>query len=158
MSQIAFRYSVPASVAADLVTNAAKAQAFAKELRHDLPVSRVEFLDATKSDSVLVVHTDKDVVNIKDSSGYLHRVHQAGGAAGSTAVTGAVATSVILAVFSATQAAGVLADVTAEWVLAGHPPTAGHFDNTGGTSNTTNNMVFVFYNPPQTEAAVGTTT
>jgi hypothetical protein len=154
MSQVAFRYSVPAWSAADLVSNAVKAKRFAKELQHDLPFGTVSFLDATTSDTTLVVATTKDVRNPTNASGYLKRTSAAGGAAGSTAVTGAVASSVILAVLASNDTTHAVTDVTAEWVLVAHPPTAGHFDNTGGSDNTGSHVIFVFYNPPQTEAAV----
>jgi hypothetical protein len=160
MAQLAFRYNVPAYAAANLGPYMEAAHEITEKLRRDLPVQggNIHFLDLTKSDHVLVTNTALDVVNPTNASTYLHRVSQAGSTAGSTAVTGAVATSVILAVFSSNDTTHTVTDQTSEWVTVGHPPTAGHFDNTGGTNNTGAHLIFVFYNPPQTDAAVGSVT
>jgi hypothetical protein len=148
MSQVAFIIDVPSLPAAALGDFPNVGEQLRQLVSKDFPSDNCRFVSSTTSDTKLTVGKITDVVNPTNANVQLHRVNQAGGAAGSTAVTGAVATSVILAVFSAAQANGALADVTAEWVLVAHPPTAGHFNNTGGTNNTTNNMVFVFYNPP----------
>lgn len=158
MSQLAFRFRVPKYAAASLGAYAAAGEEFAQKLRRDLPISDgIAFLDVTSSDKALQVDVSTDVKNILNSSTYLHRVSQAGGAAGVTTVSGALATSVILAVFASNDTTHAVTDVTAEWVLPNHPPGAGTFDNTGGSNNTGSHVIFVFYNPPQNETQIGQT-
>ncbi len=106
----------------------------------------VRFLSNVKSNNPLHIDTTLDVVDPISTSGYIKLVSQAGAAAGSTAVTGAVATSVLLAVFASNDTTHAVTNVTAEWVA--NPATAGHFDNTGGADNTGSHVLFVFYNPP----------
>ena len=159
MSQLAFVVNAPnypaAKIGAFLRAGEELAQRVARELPISDGVAASKFLSLATSDHALVVKTALDVVNPISTYNSLHRVSQAGGAAGSTAVTGAIATSVILAVFASNDTTQVVTDVTSEWVLVSHPPTAGHFNNTGGSNNTGSHVLFVFYNPPQTDVQVG---
>ncbi len=147
MAQIGFIVSVPHYVAADLGTYNKVGEELARLIAADLPISDgVRFLSNVKSNNPLHIDTTLDVVDPISTSGYIKLVSQAGAAAGSTAVTGAVATSVLLAVFASNDTTHAVTNVTAEWVA--NPATAGHFDNTGGADNTGSHVLFVFYNPP----------